>query len=346
VPRNDHSQLARQIAAWFRRAARPLPWRVTPRDPYLSLVSEYMLQQTQVSRVLEKFEPFIARFPTLQDLAAASLDDVLAEWSGLGYYRRARHLHAAARMIVSQFDGTLPSRLSDLLRLPGVGRYTAGALASIVYNQPAPIVDGNVARVLLRIHAKQLPKDEGLAFSWEQAEHLAASTRDVAALNEGLMELGATVCTPANPRCDACPVASLCASRSRGLQNEIPAPAPRTQRLALHCSVLIVRDDRAGVLMEKRPASGLWAGMWQPPTLERVGARPTRAEIAAYFGAPSLKRLGSFIHRTTHRDITFVVYQAPAADDTGRRWVTPAQLAKLALGNAQRRALAYASSSK
>jgi A/G-specific adenine glycosylase len=335
-PRRDE-ELDRTLSVWFREHARPLPWRRTPRDPYLSLVSEYMLQQTQVARVLEKFGPFIARFPTLEALACAGLDDVLAEWSGLGYYRRARHLHACAGAIVERHGGVVPAGVPELLGLPGIGRYTAGAIASIVYNRPAPIVDGNVARVLLRVRGERVPQVEGMAFAWREAEKLAGASRDVAAFNEGLMELGATVCTPAKPRCGECPIAALCVARARGEQDEIPAPKTAAARSTVYMACVVVRDGRGRVLLEKRPETGLWAGLWQPPTVESSGRRPTREAVGAALGAEGLKRVGGFVHTTTHRDVRFTVYGAERVAAVGRRWFTPAEAEALAMGNPQRR---------
>ncbi len=329
--------LDRELCAWFRERARPLPWRRTPRDPYLSLVSEYMLQQTQVSRVLEKFGPFTSRFPTLAALASAGVDDVLAEWSGLGYYRRARHLHACARAIAERHGGVVPAGVPELMGLPGIGRYTAGAIASIVYNRPAPIVDGNVARVLLRVRGERAPQVEGMAFAWRQAEALAGASRDVAAFNEGLMELGATVCTPARPRCGECPISGLCAARARGEQDQIPAPKAAAVRSTLHMACVVVRDGRGRVLLEKRPETGLWAGLWQPPTVESSRRRPTRDAVIEALGAEGLRRVGAFAHTTTHRDVQFTVYGAERVAVVGRRWFTPAEAAGLAMGNAQRR---------
>jgi A/G-specific adenine glycosylase len=166
--------IVRRICTWFAASARDLPWRaVDPktgrRDPYRSLVSEFMLQQTQVSRVLEKFEPFLARFPDVAALAKADLGEVLSAWSGLGYYRRARHLHGAAKAVMNDFDAQVPQVIERLMSLPGVGRYTAGAIASMVFGQPQPLVDGNVARVLLRVEGRELSAPEGLAWAWTRA---------------------------------------------------------------------------------------------------------------------------------------------------------------------------------
>jgi len=203
---------ASAVAGWFANVARDLPWR-RRRSGYHALVSELMLQQTQVARVVEKFEPFVRRFPTVAALAAAREDEVLAMWQGLGYYRRARLLHAAAKAIVERHRGRVPVRdHAALLALPGVGRYTAGAIGSIVAGERVPIVDGNVTRVFQRLAARKgSASDRAVVdWAWEEARRYVAGARDPAAANEGLMELGATVCTPAAPRCDACPVSAMC----------------------------------------------------------------------------------------------------------------------------------------
>jgi A/G-specific adenine glycosylase len=298
-----------------------------------------MLQQTQVARVIEKYEPFLRRFPTVAALAASPLDDVLAEWSGLGYYRRARHLHACAQAVVQNHAGVVPHDVPALIKLPGIGRYTAGAVSSLVYNQPAPIVDGNVARVLLRVRGKQLDQQSGMAWSWTQAEELSAASKDVAAFNEGLMELGATVCTPANPRCERCPLASACVARREGLQDQIPAPKLQAKRSTIHFACVVVRDGQGRVLLERRPSTGLWADMWQPPTLEVVGKKPTAKTISKGLQAEALRRVETFLHQTTHRDVQFTVYSAASVEVANRRWFSAAEAETLAMGNPQRKLL-------
>ncbi|MEM9374068.1 MAG: A/G-specific adenine glycosylase, partial [Planctomycetota bacterium] len=224
------------VERWFRANARDLPWRPDPidgpRDPYRALVSELMLQQTQVSRVLEKYTPFLERFPTAEALAAAAEADVLAEWSGLGYYRRARLLHAAAKAVVHDHAGSFPTDPARIRSLPGVGRYTAGAVASIVFGQREPILDGNVERVLLRLHAKpDPPKDKATqAWAWDRAQQLVDASDSPGVLNEGLMELGAIVCTPGAPKCRACPLRRACEAHRRGTAEEIPEPKPRARQ--------------------------------------------------------------------------------------------------------------------
>ncbi len=314
-----------------------------------------MLQQTQVSRVIDYFHRFIARFPTIASLVAAPEHEVLALWSGLGYYRRARNLHAAARIIVSRFDGLVPRTVPELLELPGVGRYTAGSIASIAFHQPEPIVDGNVMRVLLRLRGRNLdPSAETTAvWAWKQAESLvqAAAPDDIAAFNEGLMELGATVCLPppASPRCEACPLRDLCVARQKGVQGRIPRAKATRAPTAIQCAAIIITDPRGRILLEQRPPTGMWAGLWQCPTLERAGsAALARAEVEAFArlrgGVGPLQRAGAFTHKTTHRTVRFTVFRATAVacarKAAGRVWRAPDDLADLGMSNAAKRVIA------
>lgn len=340
APRAGDRRLARVLARWFDGSARALPWRVAPRDPYLSLISEFMLQQTQVGRVLEKWGPFVARFPTLSALARAEESEVLAAWSGLGYYRRARLLHAAAREVRDRFGGQVPSDPAVLRGLPGVGRYTAGAIASIAFGRPEPIVDGNVARVLLRLEGRRLGPERGISWAWDRAGELAAAAERPGVFNEALMELGATVCTPRGPRCGACPVRSVCRARELGAQDRIPARKRGAERSTLWCAAVVVRDGRGRLLLERRPMRGLFAGLWQAPTLESRAA-PSEAEIAGALGVRGLRPRGNFEHVLSHRLLRFTVYEGRGgAGEAGRRWCEPARLEEFALSNAQRRAIA------
>ncbi len=357
------------VCRWFREHARPLPWRLTPRNPYLSLVSEFMLQQTQVSRVLERWPGFVRRFPTLQALAAASRRDVLAAWSGMGYYRRATHLHTAAREITGRFGGRVPGDAPTLRTLPGVGRYTAGAIASMVFGKPEPIVDGNVARVLLRLEGREIAQEEGVRWAWgraaglvqiskaarhgrqarQQSKKWSRSSRSrepgggPAALNEGLMELGAVLCTPRRPRCAECPVSRWCVARELGLAESIPRPKARPVRSDLFCSSVVVEDPLGRVLVEPRGEIGLWAGMWQAPTLERTDRAARRGEVAAWIGAEALSLRERFEHGTTHRRVCFEVWggrmRRKAVTRPGAAFRSRAAIARLALSNPQRRVL-------
>lgn len=349
--------LATALSRWFRANARTLPWRGpigAPRDSWAVLVSESMLQQTQVARVLERFPRFMQRFPTAQSLAAAPEHDVLAEWAGLGYYRRARNLHAAAKIIVDRFDGLVPRTLDDLLVLPGVGRYTAGAVASIAFGDAAPIVDGNVARVLLRVHGREARIDdrETQRFLWEQAANLAAAgakgRQGAGVVNEAIMELGATVClpAPAAARCEACPLSAACAARGSGTQARIPLPKAAAKRRTVHSAAAVIVDTRGRVRLEQRGDDGMWAGLWQPPSIERSDRAPTRAELARSLGlaAAELTECGGFTHITTHREVAIVVFRvrrSMAARDRSPngRWVEPVRFHEYGISNAHKRVL-------
>lgn len=360
-------QLSSAITAWFKAAARELPWRTgegapagCSRDPYRTLVSELMLQQTQVSRVIERFAAFIAEFPTAQELARAPESRVLALWSGLGYYRRARLLHAAARKISEEHDGAMPGDLETIRALPGVGAYTAGAISSLAMGKPVPLVDGNVARVLFRIRGREaVHGDPGdMRWAWEEAGRLVGAVGladrgapggvSVAALNEGLMELGATVCTPTSPRCDRCPVQDMCTANRTGRQADIPAPKAAASRKPVQCAVVVVRE-RGRILVEQRPREGMWGGMWQAPTLESEGSRSiTRSRVAEWIGAGgkgAVRASEVFVHKTTHRDVRFSVWEATLSPDEsrraarGRRWITEEEIDSLGISTPQRRIL-------
>lgn len=346
-------RLVRRLAAWFDRHARPLPWRDAPpgeRDPYQVLVSELMLQQTQVSRVAERFPRFLARFPTLRALAEADEAEVLAEWSGMGYYRRARLLHSAARAAAAHHAGNLPSAAADLRAMPGIGRYTAGAIASLAHGRPEPAVDGNAVRVLARLEAREGRTGESCLdrWAWSRAEALvdAASREGLAAggLNEAIMELGATVCTPRNPSCDVCPLAADCAGRASGVAASIPAPRRRAAKRPLYCLSLRATDARGRLLVERRGEGGLWASMWQAPTIERSDRAPTPREARTRLGVGSLEAAETFTHETTHRTVHFRVFEvrdppSRLGPDAGCSWRTRAQVRALALSTPQRRIL-------
>jgi A/G-specific adenine glycosylase len=268
-------EIAARLLVWYRAGHRDLPWRRT-RDPYAIWVSEIMLQQTQVATVIPYYTRFMERFPTVEALAAASEDDVLRLWSGLGYYSRARHLHRGAREVVSRHGGRFPSEVDELLRLSGIGRYTGGAIASIAFGREAPILDGNVIRVLCRLYGlrgdpKRAPLHQRL---WQLAEELIPEG-EAGDFNQALMELGATVCTPAAPECDPCPLAGRCEARRLGLQDSLPelarAPSPTPLRMAAAVvwrgsEVLLVKLPSAAAGSKVGDGQRWWAGMWQFPS--------------------------------------------------------------------------------
>jgi A/G-specific adenine glycosylase len=299
------ARLAEALAPWFLRTHRDLPWRRTL-DPYAIWVSEVMLQQTRVDTVLRYWAPFLRRFPDVGALAAADADDVLAAWSGLGYYRRARLLHEGARHVVRALGGVLPRAPAVLREIPGVGRYTAGAIASIAHDAVAPLVDGNVARVLSRVQALADPReqDAGAAAHWRLCERVLArgSPRVLA---QALMELGATVCTPRAPRCGACPLAPMCSARAQGLVDAIPAPKKRTPQ-ALERWLAIAATHRDRLLLVRRADAGLLAGMWCLPLVAMTSARARidEAAIARALGMPlaiASERGAPLRHVFTHR---------------------------------------------
>jgi len=266
-------RLARALAPWFLVHQRELAWRET-RDPYAIWVSEIMLQQTRVDTVKAYWRPFMDRFPDVASLAAADEQHVLAAWSGLGYYRRARLLHQGARHVHAALGGTMPATADALRQIPGIGRYTAGAITSIAHDRPAALVDGNVARVLSRLQAIADPKLQAAtaAGHWTLTQRIveAGSPRVLA---QALMELGATVCTPRQPRCDVCPVRAECLAHARGLVDRIPAPKQRAPSPQQDLWAVAVR--RAGkLLLTRRPATGLLADMWCLPLIERPPAPP------------------------------------------------------------------------
>ena len=334
------AEMIRGLCEWFSMHGRDLPWR-RRRTGYRALVAEAMLQQTQVSQVLPRFKAFIQRFPTVRTLSAADEQDVLAMWQGLGYYRRAQHLHSAARMITTQFSGRVPSTVDRLQQLPGVGRYSAAAIASIVYGKAEPMVDGNVRRVLARWEARAGAANN--AWAWERAAVLVRSACAPGTFNEALMELGALICTPKTPQCQHCPVARHCKAFQRNAQHRIPPPkrAPR-RKLVHHHAVVIVRGGK--VLLERRTSNGMWSRMWQAPTIEAdKPLRPEDVKAALPVRVYQLMKRTRFEHQTTHRRITFHVYTAKSRARRGV-WRRPEDIGDLPISNAQRRVLALAPS--
>ncbi len=319
---------AQRIEAWFAANARDLPWR-HQRTPWTALVSEIMLQQTQAARVAERYPALIAEFPTPQAMADAPVERLLEHWQGLGYYRRARSLHAAACMIVEQFHGETPTHVDDLLQLPGIGRYSAGSIASIAGGHRAPIVDGNVRRVLARLNADDAANgDKALdERCWARADALVRAAADPGAFNEGLMEFGATVCTPKRPHCDTCPLANHCAAHTAGTPEAFPRPKPAKPVPVEHVHALLLqRGDQ--VLLEQCPEGERWAGMWHP--LMHVTSEPLpMAHAKAAFDVPKVKHIEHFTHTLTHRRLEVQVFQAMAPKgrriaNTTRKWCDPA----------------------
>jgi A/G-specific adenine glycosylase len=266
------STFRRRILSWFHKHARALPWRQT-NDPYPIWVSEIMLQQTQVATVIPYYHRFLARFPSVAALAAADEPDVLRLWEGLGYYRRARQLHAAARRIVSEYTGAFPRESEIVRRLPGIGRYTAGAILSFAFDAREPVLEANTVRLFARLLAFRGDPlaGEGQKLLWCAAESLLPK-RGSGALNQALMELGSQVCTPREPDCSGCPVASLCPTHHGGLQDLVPArgPKPRIEHVR-EAAVVVWR--RSKVLLVERAAGHRWAGLWDFPRFPLAAGR-------------------------------------------------------------------------
>jgi A/G-specific adenine glycosylase len=319
--------LARRLLTWFDRNARPLPWRQS-RDPYRIWLSEVMLQQTQVATVIGYFERFVAMFPTVAELAAADEQQVLRLWEGLGYYRRARQLHAAARKVCQEHGGEFPRDPQAVRALPGVGRYTAGAVLSIAFDAREPILEANTIRVLSRLLAyRGDPRStEGQRQLWQAATDWLPRKR-AGAFNQALMELGSEVCTPRTPRCGECPVASLCPTNAAGLQAVIPAAARKQQFEAVHQAALVVRRAGGRVLLVQRSDKERWAGLWDFPRIvlddvekhrrtEHLEAQATALASGAMEGITVElgKQFATLRHGITRFRITLDCYEAQVTE--------------------------------
>ncbi|MGE0870771.1 MAG: A/G-specific adenine glycosylase [Kofleriaceae bacterium] len=274
----SHGLIATAVVEHYGKVKRDLPWRRT-RDPYAIWVSEIMLQQTRVATVIPYWERWMAKFPTVAALADAPLDDVLAAWAGLGYYSRARNLWSGAREVGERFDGALPRRADELRKVKGIGPYTAGAIASIAFGERAPLVDGNVARVLSRVFAirDDIKSTAGQRALWTRAGELMSALPMSAApgeLNQGLMELGATVCSPAEPRCLICPLATHCDAARTGRQAAFPVVTARKKQheLPLLARTLVWVEARGTIVLVRRRADGLFGGLWELPPVALVEA--------------------------------------------------------------------------
>lgn len=332
-------EFARRLLHWYDRHGRhDLPWQ-HPRTPYRVWVSEVMLQQTQVATVVPYFERFVAALPDACALAAAPEDRVLALWSGLGYYRRARHLHAAARQCIALHGGELPRDFESLATLPGIGRSTAGAILAQAHGQRRTILDGNVKRVLGRYHGvRGWPGERAV----EQALWSCAGTHTpearIADYTQAIMDLGATVCTRANPRCGDCPQAPDCIARRDGLATAIPASRPARVRPERRCVFVILRDGRDRVLLQRRPPQGVWPGLWSVPEADDDLDAHALASRFAELDRGIAAALPEIRHAFTHfklqaRPIEWRGVRAhpSVADDPALRWCSRAELAELGI---------------
>jgi A/G-specific adenine glycosylase len=340
------------VVGWFRSQARDLPWRGTT-DPYAIWVSEVMLQQTQVTTVVPYYRRWLATLPTIRSLAEATEETVLGLWAGLGYYSRARHLHRAAQRVAIEYGGRFPRDFAAILSLPGIGRYTAGAICSLAFNQPAPILDGNVARVLARVLGIRKPTGESRVVRrlWAVAEEwvtTAARLRGGPAcgdVNQGLMELGATVCVPRTPSCGACPLRGGCAAERLELTAKIPVSKPRPRTVNVRRLALVL--ERSGnVYIRRRLEGETNAGLWEFPSLDLPLGADARRALSAWSGVESgrIVPVARFRHAITHHRIHLEAYRAVSGQaPSGWRgeWKARADLSALALSSAHRRIAAH-----
>ena len=358
-PSFPYAEFASVLCRWFAANQRAMPWRET-RDPYRIWLSEIMLQQTQVATVIPYYQRFVARFPTVEALAAAPLDDVLKFWAGLGYYSRARNLHRGAALVVERFGGKIPASPEAIREIPGIGAYTAGAILSIAFDLPEPLVDGNVARVFSRLMLLKgdWRKGEMKDRLWELARELvttahAKKTGSPGALNQALMELGATVCTPKSPDCPHCPLAEFCLANKNGAQAEYPESPEKADVPSWALRAWIVEDSSGRILLAQREASGLFGGLWEVPT--ELVAMPEKKGAGQ-----KLPVIGKVTHVLSHRRLNIRIHRVPKTNDprwkeaavfpcwsgqyTNFRWLKPEEIMSgksVGLASVQRKVLAH-----
>ena len=334
----DLRAISRRLSRWYAASHRRLPWRET-RDPYAIWISEIMLQQTQVEKVLPYYARFLARFPDLRSLASAPLEEILKFWEGLGYYARARNLQRAAFELIAL--GAWPTTAEALQSLPGIGRSTAGAIASIAFGEPSPILDGNVKRVWARLCAfDRPPLGAALASLWELSERVVRSGGEPATVNQALMELGATVCTKKRPNCRGCPLHRLCKAHELGAEEGFPLPIQRKPRKKVLASVAVLWKGRA-FLVQKRPEKGLLGGLWELPGGKwrpgEDGEAALRRELMEEIGADVvvLRAHRPVKHAYTHFEVTLHSYECRLSKASRpqpkapHRWIRPEEISLL-----------------
>ena len=334
--------LSPRLLKWYRQHGRTLPWRDHP-DAYAVWVSEIMLQQTRVETVIPYFEKWMNLFPDVQALANASEQDVLNAWEGLGYYSRARNLHQAAKIVASKFNGQLPHDLTELRRLPGIGRYTVGAIASMAFGMDEATLDGNLRRVFARLFdvSEFADSPTGEKILWDLAAQNLPKGQ-AGDYNQALMDLGATICLPKNPRCLLCPLMEICKSRKNGTQDLRPVlKAKKVSPQYIHAAAVIIQRGR--VLLAQRPADGLLGGMWEFPN-GRVNADPAKELTKVLNAAYSLKvkkkeALGVIQHAYTHFKVTVHAFRcdcAPIPKNKNLKWVRIIELNDYPMGKVDR----------
>jgi len=317
---------AESVSRWFEKYRRNLPWRETS-DPYAIWVSEVMLQQTQVSTVIPYYQRFLSSFPDLKTLAQASEEKVLAHWAGLGYYSRARNLHRGAQFLLKNHQGRFPRSRDEILKVPGIGPYTAGAVLSIAFDLKEPLVDGNVERVFSRYFALNLPTDSPQAkrFFWEKAGALVQLCSSARVFNQGLMELGSLICTKSSPECGRCPLTSSCAAYEKGIVDELPFKQKKPKYQNLH-QLKLLFEKNGKIWLRKNSANEWWSGLWDFPTATLKNPRKWIPEVenkAKEVGAISWRELSHQKHTVTHHRLQIIpvhlkVKKAPLKDG---KWV-------------------------
>ncbi len=341
-------ELTSQLLDWYRANARVLPWRARPgehADPYRVWLSEIMLQQTTVQAVKAYFLKFVGLWPTVEALAAAELDDVLRAWAGLGYYARARNLHACAKAVVERFGGRFPDSEEGLRSLPGIGPYTAGAIAAIAFGKPHAAVDGNVERVLSRLYLIETPLPDSKPAIRTHAQALVPR-EGAGDFAQALMDLGATICTPKSPNCLICPWAEHCEGRKSGLAPTLPRKKDKKAVPTRHGVAFWIERADGAVLLRRRPEKGLLGGMMEVPSTA-WGAEPQSPEDEAPMAAAWRTLTGEVEHTFTHFHLVLKVWKAVTVvdgvlrDDGDYRWVAKADLAGEALPTVMRKVVAH-----
>ncbi len=353
MPQIRAVDIAENLLAWYDAARRDLPWRAARGerpDPYHVWLSEMMLQQTMVKAVAPYYRAFLARWPRIEDMARAPLEDVLAAWAGLGYYARARNMHKTARIVASEFGGRFPRTGAELIKLPGIGPYTAAAIAAIAFDEPATVVDGNVERVVARLFAVDDPLPRARPNLRALAETLTPTER-TGDFAQAMMDLGATICAPRTPACSRCPLRGDCKGHAQGIAAALPRRAPKAERPQRRGAAFVARRADGHVLLRRRPEKGLLGAMVEPPTTD--WRSETRSQAALLAQAPLTadwrRVLAPVTHTFTHFHLTLDVFAAdlPAATPApeGCRWVPAADLPGEALPSVMRKVLAAAAES-
>ncbi|MEE9335142.1 MAG: A/G-specific adenine glycosylase [Granulosicoccaceae bacterium] len=303
-------QFAKHVLAWFNEHGRKnLPWQ-TDANPYRVWVSEIMLQQTQVATVIPYYTAFMQRFASIQQLADAPQDDVLANWSGLGYYARARNLHRCAIEVVQRYGGELPSNLDALIALPGIGRSTAGAIASLSMGKPEPILDGNVKRVLSRVYGVQgWPGQKKVQDALWQISEAVTPKIHTGQFNQAMMDLGATLCTRSKPDCARCPLANTCFAWAQDSITYYPSKKPKKLTPIKQTVMLVIKDERGSLLLHKRPATGIWGGLWGLPEVSNIAELPEWLNAQQFKAVADTQQIDAFRHTFSHYHLDIIVLE-------------------------------------